>query len=110
MALEQMGYTRKTVAGDVEILYNSAYVGDALTLDTAAFTNGVCLAGTPVTVAGKKATGSDAFGILLHDVEQGRPQGTAVIGGYINTAVAKDHSGVTISDTMKAALKNVVFM
>lgn len=110
MALEQMGYTRKTVPGNVEILYNSKYVGDALTLDTTAFTNGVCLAGTPVTMKGTKASGADTFGILLRDVAQERPQGTAVVGGYINTAVAQKHSGVTISDTIKAALKNVVFM
>lgn len=110
MALEQMGYRRKVVTGDVEILYNSEYVGDALTLDTTAFTNGVCLAGTPVTAKGTKASGADTFGILLHDVAQERPQGTAVIYGYINTDVAQKHSGVTISDAMKAALKNVIFM
>jgi len=110
MALEAMGYTTKTVSGDVEILYNSEYVGDAMTLDTTAFTDGVCKAGTPLAASGKKATGSDAAGILLHDVDQKRPQGTVVIGGYINTAVAQAHSGVTYDDATKTALKNVVFM
>lgn len=111
MALEKMGYTTKTVSGDVEILYNSEYVGDALTLDTSAFTDGVCKAGTPMAANGKKASTTDAaVGILLYDVDQGRPQGTVVIGGYINTAVAQKHSGVTVSDAMKTAMKNVVFM
>lgn len=110
MALEAMGYTTKTVPGSVEILYNSEYVGDAVTLDTAAFTDGVCKAGTPMTSSGNKATGADAAGILLHDVYQERPQGTIVIGGYINTAVADTNAGITISEAVKTALKNVVFM
>jgi len=110
MAQEAMGYTTRTVAGDVEILYNSEYVGGALTLDESAFTDGVCKAGTPMAASGVKATGADAVGILLHDVDQKRPQGTVVIGGYINTAVAAAHSGVTVSDAVKAALKNVVFL
>ena len=110
MALAEMGYTRAEAAGGVEILYNSEYVGDAVTLDESAFTEGVCKAGTPVTESGEIASGSDAFGILLHDVPLERPQGTAVIGGYINTAKAEEHSGVTISDSVKDALKNVVFM
>lgn len=110
MALEAMGYKTKTVSADVEILYNSEFVGDAITLDAAAFTDGVCKAGTPMAAKGTKATGADAFGILLHDVDQKRPQGTVVVGGYINTAAAEAHSGVTISEAVKAALKNVVFM
>lgn len=110
MALESMGYIKQSVDGTVEILYNSAYVGDAMTLDTAAFTEGVCKAGTPMALGGTKATGEDAVGILLHDVYQERPQGTVVVGGYINTAVAEEHAGITISDDVKNALKNVVFM
>lgn len=116
MALESMGYTTKTVDGGVEILFNSDYTGRALTLDTSAFTSGVCLAGTPIAANGKKATTdssaktSDAIGILLHDVSNDRPQGTVVYYGTINTAVAQTHSGVTYDAETKAALKNVVFM
>ena len=110
MALEQMGITAKTLSSGAEILYNSAYLGDALTLDESAFTGGVCLAGTPVTADGKLASGADAFGILLHDVKRERPQGTAVIGGYIATSRAEKHSGVTISSAVKDALKNVAFL
>lgn len=116
MALEVMSYTTKTVDGSVEILYNSEYVGDAMTLDTEAFTNGVCKAGTPIAATGKKAASdataktSDAVGILLNDVYKERPQATVVIGGYINSTVAAAHSGVTYDAYTKAALKNVVFM
>lgn len=110
MAHEVMGYVSETIPGNVEILYNSAYVGYAVTLDTSAFTDGVCKAGTPMAASGNKATGSDAAGILLHDVYQERPQGTIVIGGYINTAVAEAHAGITIAEAVKTALKNVVFM
>lgn len=120
MAHEVMGFSRKTVDSGVEILFNSEYVGMAVTLDTTAFTNGVCEAGTPIAKDGKKgvttpgangaAGTTTAFGILLADVHQDRPQATIVIGGYINTAVASAHSGVTYDAETKTALKNVVFM
>lgn len=110
MALESMKVGAKVVTGGTEILHSSAYLGDALTLDASAFTDGVCLAGTPVTADGKIASGADAFGVLLCDVWQDRPQGTAVIGGYINADRAEKHSGVKISDGVKSALKNVAFL
>lgn len=116
MALGTMGFTTQAAGGDVQILYNSEYVGDAITLDTTAFTDGVCKAGTPLAADGKKAATngttktSTAFGILLHDVYADRPQGTVVIGGYIDTSVAQTHSGVTYDAETKAALNNVVFM
>lgn len=116
MALGSMSYKSTSVTGDVEILYNSAYVGKALTLDATAFTSGVCKAGTPMAADGKKAAtdsasaSSTAVGILLHDVHDDRPQGTIVIGGYINKAKAQSHSGVTIDATAAAAMKNVVLV
>nr|DAG79795.1 MAG TPA: hypothetical protein [Caudoviricetes sp.] len=118
MALGAMEYKNTSVAGDVEILYNSAYVGQAITLDTTAFTSGVCKAGTPISADGKKgattgSTGSETsttVGILLMDVYEDRPQGTIVIGGFINTTVAQTHSGVTLTTQDKGNLKNVVFM
>ena len=109
MALGTMGYTRNEVTVAPEILYNSEYVGDAVTLDTAAFTDGVCKAGTPIGADGVIANTADALGVLLHDVYEERPQGTIVIGGYIHTQRAQTHSGVTIADEAKAAMKNVVF-
>ena len=118
MALGTMEYTKTAVTADVEILYNSEYVGNAITLDTTAFTGGVCKAGTPIAADGKKGatTGETAtatsttLGILLCDVYEDRPQGTIVIGGYINTSVAQNHSGVTLTAADKANMKNVVFL
>lgn len=111
MALESMGYTGHSVVGEVEILYKSNYEAEATTLDTTAFTDGVCKAGTPMTKTGTIATGADdVLGILLSDVYQERPQGSVVYFGTINEAVAKEHSGVTIDAAMKTAMKNVVFM
>lgn len=116
MALESMGYTTKSVAGGVEILFNSDYTARALTLDTSAFTDGICKAGTPIAANGKKAATdaqaktSDVLGILLSDVMKDRPQGSVVYYGTIKTAVAQQHSGITYDAETKAALKNVVFM
>lgn len=109
MALGTMGFTRGSIDGNVEILFNSEYTGRALTLDTAAFTDGVCKAGTPIALDGTIANTADAAGILLLDVQEERPVGTIVIGGYIHTERAEAHSGVTIADEAKEALKNVVF-
>lgn len=105
-----MGYTHNATTADVEILYNSAYVGRAITLDNTAFSNGVCPAGTPVDKDGKVANSASAVGILLKDVYINRPQGTAVYQGAIWLAVAEKHSGLTYAEAMKTALKNVVFM
>ena len=109
MAIQKMGYEYAAVADGVEILYNSEHVGRAVTLDEAAFTEGKCKAGTPISAAGAIANSADAMGILLYDVLQSRPQATVVIGGCINTAVAQEHSGVTVAEEAKTALKNVVF-
>lgn len=113
MALAEMAFSSNAVIGDVEILANSEYVGRAITLDDSAFTGGLCTAGTPITATGTVADVSgaaNAIGILLHDVRATRPQGTVVIGGYINTTAAQTHSGVTIDDATKGALNNIIFM
>lgn len=110
MAQASMGYTHVAATAAPEILWNSEYTGAAVTLDTAAFSDGVCKAGTPIGADGAVANSASALGILLVDVHEERPQGTVVIGGYINTKVAQEHSGVTLSAEAKTALKNVVFM
>lgn len=113
MALADMKVIQKSVGGDVEILWNSDFVGRAITLDTTAFTDGVCKAGTPIDKDGKKAattsTTSNAIGILLADVYEERPQGTIVYDGTIKLAVAQTHSGVTYDDPTKAALPKITF-
>lgn len=120
MAKAPMQSTQQVVSTGVEILYKSHYEGEAITLDTTAFTNGVCKAGTPMAKDGKKAVTTagtsgaadttTAFGILLTDVYEARPQGTVVYMGTINEAVAKTNSGVTVDATMKAAMPRVTFM
>ena len=109
MALANMAVKRSTVSPDPEILYNARYTGKAITLDGGAFTEGVCKAGTPIGEDGVIANTADALGVLLHDVYLERPQATIVIGGYIHTARAEAHSGVTIAEAAKSAMKNVVF-
>ena len=110
MAQASMAYTHMAASATPEILWNSDYVGSAVTLDTAAFSDGVCKAGTPLSKVGAVANSADALGVLLHDVYVERPQGTVVIYGYFNTAVAQEHSGVTLTEEAKTAMKNVVFM
>lgn len=111
MAKAPMKAYAGAVPGSVEILYKSNYEAEAVTLDTAAFTDGVCKAGTPMTRNGTKAAGAaDAFGVLLCDVYEERPQGTVVYFGTINTEVAQEHSGVTIDADTQAAMKNLLFL
>lgn len=109
MAIASMGYTHHVVAGDVEILYNAAYVGRAITLDEGAFTDGVCKAGNPIAADGTVSNTDSAIGILLYDVYVDRPQATIVITGHIHTARAEKHAGITYAEAAKTALKNVVF-
>lgn len=109
MAHANMSFVRNTAIAVPEILYNAEYVGDAVTLDTTAFADGLCKAGTPISADGKVANTAEAYGILLYDVPVARPQATVVIGGFIHTARAQTHSGVTVADAAKDAMKNVVF-
>lgn len=109
MALGEMKTKSGTYSAAPEILYNADYVGKAVTLDTAAFSNGICKAGTPIGKGGVIANTESAMGVLLHDVYEDRPQGTVVIYGYIHTERAEQHSGITIVETAKTAMKNVVF-
>lgn len=102
-----MGYTRTGAIADPEILWNSEYVGAAMTI---VVEDVAVSAGTPINEDGEVANDSSAIGILLHTVFADRPQGTVVIGGYINTAVAEGFSKMTISADAKGAMKNVVFM
>lgn len=112
MALGTMGYTKASVDVGPEILYNHDYIGKAVTLDTGAFTNGVCKAGTPIGVDGavfEGSLGQTLLGILLHNVYIDRPQGTAVYAGTIRESVQRSNSGVTITSDMKAALPRVTW-
>ena len=61
MALGTMKYSEVSAPSDVEILYNSEYVGKALTLDSTAFTSGVCKAGTPIRLLPPSASCCGTF-------------------------------------------------
>lgn len=71
----------------------------------------VIKAGTPISADGKVANDETAIGILLQDCHAclGTCRGLVVISGRIKQDVAKNHSGVTISDEAKAALINITF-
>lgn len=64
-------------------------------------------AGTPIGKDSKKAE-SDAVGILLSDVFEGRPIGTILKKAYINKKRAEDHSSVTLSEDVLSKLPMIV--
>lgn len=112
--MSNMIYKETVYTGDVEILKRPPFEGIAITLD---FTNvsadedgnKIVKAGSPISAAGVVANTASAIGILLHDVDEFRPQGTILKKAYINTAVAQAHSGVTIDAAVKTALPMIVF-
>ena len=112
--MSNMLFEDKAYAGDVQILKRSPFEGIAMTLDFSSVSdtvNGkkVVKAGTPIGATGVADNTATVVGILLHDVVEDRPQGTLLKKAYINTKVAKDHSGVTISAEVKGALPMVIF-
>ena len=110
-----MQYEQTEYVGDVQILNRKPFEAIPMTLDfTSVVTklaNGkkVVKAGTPIGATGTVDNTATVVGILLHDVTEDRPQGTLLKKAYINTAVAKAHSGVTIEAAVKAALPMIVF-
>lgn len=114
--MSNMQYEAKAYGGDVIILKRPPFEGVPITLDFTSVTDvdaatgrKVVKAGTPISAAGVAANTSSAIGILLYDVLENRPQGTILKKAYIDEAVAKTHSGVTIDDAVKAALPMIVF-
>ena len=110
-----MQYEQAEYVGDVQILNRKPFEAIPITLDfTSVVTkleNGkkVVKAGTPIGATGTVDNTATVVGILLHDVTEDRPQGTLLKKAYINTAVAKEHSGVTIEAAVKTALPMIVF-
>lgn len=107
--MSNMEFEKVTYSGDVNILKRAPFEGIAITLDFTNVATGVVKAGSPISAAGVVANTGSAIGILLHDVDVARPQGTILKKAYINTAVAQAHSGVTIDSAVKAALPMIVF-
>ena len=110
-----MQYEQTEHVGDVQILKRKPFEAIPMTLDFSFFytksANGkkVVKAGTPIGATGVKDNTATVVGILLHDVTEDRPQGTLLKKAYINTEVAKAHSGVTIEAAVKTALPMIVF-
>ena len=110
-----MKYEQTEYVGDVQILKRKPFEAIPMTLDfTSVVTklaNGkkVVKAGTPIGATGTVDNTATVVGILLHDVTEDRPQGTLLKKAYINTEVAKAHSGVTIESAVKTALPMIVF-
>lgn len=110
-----MQYEQTEYVGDVQILKRKPFEAIPMTLDfTSVSTNlangkKVVKAGTPIGSTGVLDNTATVVGILLHDVTEDRPQGTLLKKAYINTEVAKAHSGVTIEAAVKTALPMIVF-
>ena len=110
-----MQYEQTEYVGDVQILKRKPFEAIPMTLDFSSvgtkLANGkkVVKAGTPIGATGVNDNTSTVVGILLHDVTEDRPQGTLLKKAYINTAVAQEHSGVTIEAAVKTALPMIVF-
>ena len=110
-----MKYEQTEYVGDVQILKRKPFEAIPMTLDFSSvetkLANGkkVVKAGTPIGATGTVDNTATVVGILLHDVTEDRPQGTLLKKAYIDTAVAQEHSGVTIEAAVKTALPMIVF-
>ena len=110
-----MQYEQTEYVGDVQILKRKPFEAIPMTLDFTSVTQKkkkkkkVVKARTPIGKTGVADNTATVVGILLHDVTEDRPQGTLLKKAYINTEVAKAHSGVTIETAVKTALPMIVF-
>lgn len=118
-----MKFTETSVSTQKEILKRKlgGELFEGITLDASAFTNGVCKAGNPIDANGKAVNGrttgdsgetTDAapIGILLSDVYEDNPNGTIVKAfACVNEANANANANITIADSVKTALKLIVF-
>lgn len=109
MAIQAMGSETIKVSDEVNILKRPGYEGIPITLDSTAFTNGVCKAGAPIAKDGTIKNNATCIGILLFDVLQTRPQATILKKAYVRNDVITKHFGTEIAAEAKAALPMVVF-
>lgn len=105
-----MKFETNSVASTPEILKRKLGAELFVPVTITEFTNGVCKAGTPVDADGKVANTASVFGILLNDVYEENPNGSAIRAyAVINTANARLNSGIAISEEVKATLTNITF-
>lgn len=116
MARGDMGVVTQKVGTQVEILNRLPFEGVPMTIDFSGVSDTdaetgekVVKAGTPIDGTGKpqKTTPfAGAVGILLHDVYEGRPQGTILKKAYINHKRVTAHTGITYDAKLVAVLVN----
>lgn len=117
-----MNYKETNATAQKEILKRKlgGELFEPITLDSSAFTNGVCKAGQPIDKDGKAVNGKaagdstpadgDAVGILLTDVYAENPNGTIVKAfACVNEANANANAGITIAAAVKTKLSLIVF-
>lgn len=109
MAIQSMSITETTVADEVQILKRPGFEAIPITLDSTAFTDGICKAGAPIGAGGVIKNDKNCIGILKEDVLQSRPQGTILKKAYVRNDMITKHYGTPIADTAKAALPMIVF-
>jgi len=109
MAIQTMGSTVTTVADEVNILKRPGVECIPKTLDSTAFTNGVCKAGAPIGADGTIQNDGDCVGINLYDVDSTRPQASLIKKGYVNSTLITSHYGTAIASAAKAVLPMIVF-
>lgn len=109
MAIQEMKVSSVIVTDEVNILKRPGFEAIPITLDSTAFTNGICKAGAPIGVGGIIKNDKNCIGILMNDVYADRPQGTILKKAYVRNAVITEHYGTAIADTAKAALPMVIF-
>ena len=109
MATQEMKVSASTVADEVQILKRPGFEAIPITLDSSAFTNGLCKAGAPIGAGGVIKNDKNCIGILKEDVYEYRPQGTILKKAYVRNDVITSHYGTAIADTAKAALPMIVF-
>ncbi len=113
MARGDMRIDTLKVGAEEEILNRKEFQAVANTVDFSGVSdtadNGlkVVKAGTPVDKDGKpvkETPWTNAYGILLHDVYEDRPQSAVLKQAYIHTGRAQKNSGLTYDAALVSAL------
>lgn len=119
MARGDMSVKTQKVGAQVEILNRLSFEGVPMTIDFASVETKdddtgekVVRAGMPIDGNGKPQNATPwtgAAGILLHDVYEGRPQGTILKKAYINKTAAEANASVTYDDALSKLFPMIVF-
>lgn len=109
-----MQFRKTTIASDVNILASDDYTAIPLKIAAPTGDNAptTVLAGTPITAAGVGvAAGTNAIGILLHDVDTAvDPNGAVVVAGVINYTKIVAHASVSATAaTLHTAIPAIYF-